>query len=623
MADVNTRTILELPESPAPLMGTERLETVNNGVSVSISASQVADLASTAISEIVVVDANRASDAADAAEVSSQIAQYSAGLVKDTEEGIASGKRFFSILSPSKKHVAMIYENVFGVAVDTGKRTPSEWLIESKVQEVTVTNRSVPVVVDSAGNVAVWLTDGKLEALGVGPTIMESMGLIEFTPFETDLIPLLVDDADKVAVWLNRGRLDALDFGPNLVSKMGFAGFDPYQPDRVPLVVDEDGRVPVWLDDGRIDSKGIGPGIAAAVEEIVGAAIEAQPVDLSSLLTTTGKTLWLNKAKRGLLNSGAQTQLKVMFAGDSWSDLDTIPNKMGELLAKDYPKIGYGWISALLNRMTNGVTATRAGWTLYDASATPLPPEFGCAFDGGSITTQSATAIVQIRDLPATKIVIYYRGGPGVFRYRVDGGAWAVTPNGTLGAREKIVIDGLSDAAHVLDIDTAGNSSSVTLYGFYATREASGYEILKCGRGGLRGGYAVKILPYIADYAADLEADLLIISLGTNDYRAGDVDGYIEGLTGMINKHREGRPDVGIVIIAPPDSNGVAAVPLTTIRGHGQQIASDMGCEFADIHSIFPVYAKSNALGLWADDLHLNASGADILCRHIFNKLMM
>lgn len=60
------------------------------------------------------------------------------------------------------------------------------------------------------------------------------------------------------------------------------------------------------------------------------------------------------------------------------------------------------------------------------------------------------------------------------------------------------------------------------------------------------------------------EADLLIISLGTNDYRAGDVQGYIDGLTGMIAKHREGRPDVGIIIIAPPDSNGVAAEPLTT-----------------------------------------------------------
>ena len=311
-----------------------------------------------------------------------------------------------------------------------------------------------------------------------------------------------------------------------------------------------------------------------------------------------------------------------MFAGDSWSDLDTIPNKMGELLAQDYDRAGYGWISALLNRMTNGVTASRTGWTLYDASSTPLAPEYGCAFDGGSITTNLSNATVKISNLTATKIVIYYRGGPGVFRYRVDGGDWATAPSGVLGAREKIVVEGLPDAAHELQIDTTGNASTVTLYGFYATRDVAGFEVLKCGRGGLRGGYAVKMLPYIADYAADLEADLMIISLGTNDYRAGDVQGYIDGLTGMIAKHREGRPDVGTIIIAPPDSNGVAVEPLTTFRDLGQQIARATGCEFADIHSIFPLFAKSNGLGLWMDDLHLNVYGAEILCRHIYNYLL-
>ena len=100
------------------------------------------------------------------------------------------------------------------------------------------------------------------------------------------------------------------------------------------------------------------------------------------------------------------------------------------------------------------------------------------------------------------------------------------------------------------------------------------------------------------------------------------MQGYIDGLTGMIAKHREGRPDVGIIIIAPPDSNGVAAEPLTTFRDLGQQIARATGCEFADIHSIFPLFAKSNGLGLWMDDLHLNVYGAEILCRHIYNYLL-
>ena len=516
--------------------------------------------------------------AASRAEIARDSTVLSAGVKNDIAHGLAStlNGENFSVLSSSSDEYVILYKNNAGVAVEV-KRYPSTEAIDSKFRAIPVSAPMVPIVVDDSDNVAIWLEDGKLGAKGVGTAIRKDLGLESFELHDASLVPLFIDDS---------------------------------------------GKIPLWLDEGKLEAKGFGPTLSSAVESIAEQLIGNQPVDLNQLLTTFGKTLWLYKAKRALLNCGVPAQLKVMFYGDSWSDLDTIPNKMGALLAQSYPKVGYGWISALLNRMTNGVTATRTGWTLYDASNTPLPSPYGCAFDGASITTTLATATVKISDLPATKIVIYYRGGPGVFRYRVDGGAWTVAPQGAEGAHEKINIDGLADVAHVLDIDTTGNASSVTLYGFYATREASGYEILKCGRGGLAGGESLKYQAVIPQYAADLQADLLIISLGTNDYRSGDVQGYIDGLTGMIAKHREGRPDLGVIIIMPPDSNGVPAVPLTTIRDKGYHVASAAGCEFADIHSIFPVYSKSSALGLWMDTLHLNEYGADILCRHIYNNLM-
>lgn len=606
--------------------------------------------------------------AASRAETARDSAVLSSGVKNDTAHGLATtlDGEHFSVLGSSADDYVILYKNSAGVAVEV-KRYPSVASLDARLSVIAVANPLVPIVADENDQVAIWLDKGKLDAKGLGPVIRDDLGLIPFEPYRPDLIPVLVDDNEQVALWLDDGKLDAKGLGPIIRDDLGLIPFEPHRPDlipvlmddnervalwlddgkldakglgpvirddlglgafqpydgsRVPVVIDQHENVGVWLDEGKLDAKGLGPTLASDVQSIVNNTLAHQPVDLNQLLTTDGKSLWLYKAKRGLLKSGAPAKLKIMFAGDSWSDLDTIPNKMGELLSQDFTKIGYGWISALLNRMTNGVTASRTGWTLYDASSTPLPPEFGCAFDGGSITTNLATATVRINNLTATKIVVYYRGGPGVFRYRVDGGAWTQAPNGVAGGREKIVLDGLTDAAHLLEIDTNGNTSTVTLYGFYATRDTSGYEILKCGRGGLRGGYAVKMLPYITEYAAELEADVLIISLGTNDYRAGDVQGYIDGLTGMIGKHREARPDIGIIVIAPPDSNGVAAVPLTTIRAHGQRIASSLGCEFADIHSIFPIFAKSHSLGLWMDDLHLNVYGADILCRHIYYTLL-
>lgn len=557
------------------------------------------------------------------AEAARDAAQLSSGVYIDVATGLASTSsgKFFSVPSPEATEYLILYHNVDNAAVEID-RYPNAMVIESKVPRIIVDNQMVPFAVDDEDKVPAWFDKGKFDAVGVGPQILADLGLMPVELDDVSRVPLWSDDGEKVAIWLDKGMLDALGLGPVIRKALGLEVFHPYDPSRVPLWSDDGDKVAIWLDQGMFDAMGFGPNLTAAIEAIVKASIAAQPVDLNKLLTTTGKSLWLYKAKCALLKNGASAKLKVMFAGDSWSDLDTIPNKMGELLAQDYARSGYGWISALLNRMTNGVTASRTGWTLYDASSTPLAPEYGCAFDGGSITTNLSNATVKISNLTATKIVIYYRGGPGVFRYRVDGGTWATAPSGVLGAREKIVVEGLPDAAHELQIDTTGNASTVTLYGFYATRDVSGFEVLKCGRGGLRGGYAVKMLPYIADYAADLEADLLIISLGTNDYRAGDVQGYIDGLTGMIAKHREGRPDVGIIIIAPPDSNGVAVEPLTTFRDLGQHIARATGCEFADIHSIFPLFAKSNGLGLWMDDLHLNVYGAEILCRHIYNYLL-
>ena len=561
--------------------------------------------------------------AANRAETARDSAVLSTGIKKDIEEGLRTTQHgeYFSVLSSSSDEYVILYKNNAGKELEI-KRYPSSAYLDSKVAAVKVANPMVPIVVDEANKVALWLNDGKIDGKGLGPEIRKDIGLTNFEPYVHSLVPVLVDEQDRVALWLNDGKIDGKGLGPEIRKDIGLTSVQPHESSLVPVLIDDQNKVALWLNEGKIDGKGLGPKLASDVKSIAEQSIINKPADFNQSLTTTGKTLWLYKAKRSLLNCGMPSKLKVMFYGDSWSDLNTIPNKMGELLGKDYPKAGYGWISALMNRMNDGVTATRPGFTLYDASNTPLAAEYGCAFDGASISTKLATASVKISNLVATQIVIYYRGGTGTFRYRIDEGAWAVAPKGTEGAHEKIVIDGMPDAAHVLDIDTVGSTGNVTLYGFYATRNVSGYEILKCGRGGLRGGYALKYMDVVPQYAADLEADLLIISLGTNDYRSGDWEGYVKGLTTMIAKHREGRPDVGVIITFPPDSNGVPAVPLTLIREKGYQVSKDSNCEFADVYSIFPKFAKSNALKLWDDDLHLSNPGADIHCHYVYNKLM-
>ena len=69
--------------------------------------------------------ANRAESEADRASLYAESALSADGIKKTTAEGLASGDTYFWLVSPDSDRVLMLYENVAGAAVDTGKRTVS------------------------------------------------------------------------------------------------------------------------------------------------------------------------------------------------------------------------------------------------------------------------------------------------------------------------------------------------------------------------------------------------------------------------------------------------------------------------------------------------------------------
>ena len=81
-------------------------------------------------------EAGAAAAAASQSEHAAEVAQMSAGIVSSTTEGLATGNRFFSILSPKDNQVLVIYENVSGVAVDTGKRSPSASAVDQVAKDL-------------------------------------------------------------------------------------------------------------------------------------------------------------------------------------------------------------------------------------------------------------------------------------------------------------------------------------------------------------------------------------------------------------------------------------------------------------------------------------------------------
>lgn len=106
-----------------------------------------------------------ATSTAESSVIASEQAQFSAGIVKNTTDGIATGKQYFSIISPDSDKVLMIYENIAGVAVDTGKRTPSALSVDNlntrldKVARDFQVNDApfVGVFADTLGNVTLGI----------------------------------------------------------------------------------------------------------------------------------------------------------------------------------------------------------------------------------------------------------------------------------------------------------------------------------------------------------------------------------------------------------------------------------------------------------------------------------
>lgn len=456
------------------------------------------------------------------------------------------------------------------------------------------------------------------------------------TPVDPSLVPLVTDDDGNVPLWLEDGKIGAIGLADSLVTAIqdavGLEALDSGST-LVPLVTDDAGNVPVWLDSGRLDYFGLGPTASAAVNAAVDEQVSeyrfaplAGPASSLLPISTDGRSLYAWRAKLAKLLRAGTGQAKIMFTGDSWTEYTAIPTQMAAILNALYVgKSGEGWISTRTNYPLNSITLTRSGgWVAYDASDGSLP-ELGCGIDGQGISTDATTETYEIDNLVTTHIDIYYRQTTGTFRWRVDAGAWtSVTGTGT-NALGKVVITGLADSAHTIEIDTTGNAGTVSLYGFRATRPAvAGVELLKAGNASLDSSHLINYAnSYVSGIAADIAPDLVIVALGTNDYRRSvTTTQYITALTALVTQIRAVSPMTGFLFLAPADTNATAVTPLTAFRDVLYEFCVTGGHEFYNHHDDWSDYDTMDSLGAWSDNLHVNSDGAYLLAKRIHSLLI-
>lgn len=350
---------------------------------------------------------------------------------------------------------------------------------------------------------------------------------------------------------------------------------------------------------------------------------------------TDGATLHRVRAKAAtILNSGSAIIRVATLLSDSWGDRPAIPLALKTGLVDAYGASGHGWISIDSDSGSfamPGCTLTKSGWSVYDASSSGAPDgTVGCGLDGKAISTTgtSATASIVVQ---CETFKIGYRDTNGTFRYRIDydpedeePSEWVTVSGTSSGDKLYEVISGLSDASHTIEIDTTGNAGTVAIHNFIALRSASGVEFHKIGNGGINAAQIATFLD-LDDVQVDMNElglDLGISILGTNDYREGiPIATFGSVLTNGINRARTAVPDCGHILWAPADSDGVTAIPLTDYRDEMYRLSKELGCEFFNHHKLFGTFEQADALGQWADNLHVSDIGGFSSTREMTRRL--
>ncbi len=434
------------------------------------------------------------------------------------------------------------------------------------------------------------------------------------------MVPLYVDQSGNVPLWTENGRVVGVG-----VLRTESANV---RQTVVPLFVDEARNVPVWLERGLLAAYGLAPSLVSRISQSLGNQFAPRdaPIQAKAPRSTDGRSLFESRAALAKARRSTPGVCRILLVGDSWAQLSEIAQASIDRLYEAFGYSATGWVPSYPQYPLDGVAVARAGtWTLYDASGATTPPPYGIGIDGHGFYTSGVNGSYKVSNCVCTEFRYFYWDADGAFRYRMDGGEWTTVTGGGSNTLKTIEFTGLTDEAHVFEMDNSVNTGGgvVTLLGAYATRNAvPGVEFSKCGNGGQTGARMLNVAGHIAPYAEVMKPNVVVMILGTNDYRQtfSTVAAYRQALQMWIDEVRSVRPGCGFIFFVPPQSDAPTIVPLAEYRDAAHQVAMENNAEFLNGLDDWGSFAETSALGLWSDSLHVNADGAEIIAQALTQR---
>ncbi|MFU4378703.1 GDSL family lipase, partial [Escherichia coli] len=353
------------------------------------------------------------------------------------------------VTSADDSSLANEYINNSGTLQPTGVISPSSKTIDNKINERLVPGEYrpgyFPAFFDRNGMVPAWFDGGKFDVAGLGPNVTQVVSEI---PNE----------------WAQK-------FIPQ-------GDFSPYY---FPFLYDQQGNVYAWFNGGLFDAPGLGP----VLQEYVKNLVSGGEVNAVRSFIEGDQYKFLFKNSR--IFAGQSTSLNIAFTGDSWTEKNTIPQSLINILGGTYKDPG--WISC--SDRTDGVMSgispvTATNFTKYDGGSnnTNIPP-YGCGPDGNGYYNNNTVGSLVWTGVTVTNLSVFYYDGSGTFTITIDSNTPVTITGGNTGTAKKYDFSGLSATAHTVTIQSTG-TGVVSILGMYGKNNSisSGVTVSRMGNGG-------------------------------------------------------------------------------------------------------------------------------------------
>lgn len=314
--------------------------------------------------------------------------------------------------------------------------------------------------------------------------------------------------------------------------------------------------------------------------------------------------------------------LDVLVIGDSNTEIGHVTGGLARLFEERHGYFGSGYHS--LNDtigMGSGylphLSIKNIGRWQKPAMVQPGAPKPYAAPDGSFIVGDEAGAHADVR-FWGDGVTVYWlaESGGGEFSAAVDGGE----PRGIPTQSEKrgvrqTRLDGFAVGWHTLMLTVT--KPKVTLLGVAADVDAAGGRpravVHKWGKGWATTSDYLDVDPTIFHEALGLlEPDVTVIMLGTNDHNLKGLnrDQFAANLGAIIERVTAAAPSTRVLVVSTIQVNsGWSNAGLAHYVTILPEVCARHGAAFWDMSTWFGPWTASNAAGLMADDVHVNAAG--------------